>query len=566
MQDTLRNEPFASLEQLSEVTIGVWVSFVEIFNEEIYDLLESNIPCISGRKKLHIGITNGKLHIKNLTHVCVSNSLEAYLIYQWGLQNLNTLKTNVHGYSSRSHSIFTIKMAHSLVNEETCFISALNICNLAGVDGTKKPMDKNQLKEYNTINNSIMVLGMCMNKLEAFSKNPSTNQSIPYRDSKLTRYLYRSLTGLENSCMIINLNSSKDASDENQHILNFSALKKDVVSKEIMMGFMSNQTSHLQELEGELEQLQEVLTERKAMYQELKKSRSKNYELEKANLENSWEEVFEDSKKIFITKKKMKEQGFENSYQLQKQNFESLIRNIIEQKEKIKLDEEMKNLKEKVLENEEIINNLQMDVSRYEHKLKEVTDLGLEIKDKNEIIATYERILEEREMDSFLLNEEHCENIPITQNNSSPNSCQINFDSEDTVLLDEITNKDEDERINMLSRESICDIYEQKTLDLAKSARILKEREVDSFSLNEKSCEMQNNTFNLDNTTANSNQSNSNLKETEIQDSLTNNKENEYCSIIGTKSISLLNEESIPEMVSSSEYSETELSFLKTDK
>lgn len=103
MQQRLSSDPVAIVINQNPgatVSLGVWVSFAEIYNEHIYDLLKIYEPFHSkNREKLNLGNCNGHHYIKNLTMVSVSSGMEAYQVLQYGLRNLNFAATNINSHS-----------------------------------------------------------------------------------------------------------------------------------------------------------------------------------------------------------------------------------------------------------------------------------------------------------------------------------------------------------------------------------------------------------------------------------------------------------------------------------
>ncbi|XP_044755830.1 kinesin-like protein KIF20A isoform X2 [Coccinella septempunctata] len=227
MQSRLSEDPVAELEDYSHLDVSVWVSFTEIYNEHIYDLLQSRS---SKKEKLKLGCANGETYVKNLKLVHVTSGLEAYQILQYGLHHLNYAKTNINDHSSRSHSIFTIWLTQTGRNvTEECHISHFNFCDLAGAERSKKTLNVGErLKESNNINTSLLVLGRCIAAVRK-AQQSSDHHIVPFRESKLTQLFQKALSGLEDICMIVNINPCRELFDETQHVLNFSAIAKDIV-------------------------------------------------------------------------------------------------------------------------------------------------------------------------------------------------------------------------------------------------------------------------------------------------------------------------------------------------
>ncbi|KAJ8943927.1 hypothetical protein NQ314_009591 [Rhamnusium bicolor] len=140
-------------------TYNIWVSFAEIYNESIYDLLKAPPPRGKQRPKLRLGNSKGCCYIKDLTSVHVTSGIEAYQILQYGLHNLNYAVTSINSHSSRSHCIFTIKLVQFSEVEDGIYISTFNFCDLAGSERVKKTLNVgDRLKESNNINTSLLVL------------------------------------------------------------------------------------------------------------------------------------------------------------------------------------------------------------------------------------------------------------------------------------------------------------------------------------------------------------------------------------------------------------------------
>lgn len=227
MQLRLSGESVAVVEFDKNASFGVFVSFAEIYNEYIYDLLTQQSTV--HREKLNLGNNNGITYIKNLTMVPVSSGLQAFQILQYGLRNLNYAATRINDHSSRSHCVFTIKLVQASTLQEGYNVSYFNFCDLAGSERVKKTLNVgDRLKESNNINTSLLVLSRCITAVRD-SQKYKDKRLIPFRESKLTQLFKRALSGLEDISMIVNINPSRDMFDESHHVLNFSAIAKDII-------------------------------------------------------------------------------------------------------------------------------------------------------------------------------------------------------------------------------------------------------------------------------------------------------------------------------------------------
>jgi len=95
---------------VSNLKCCVWITFYEIYNEFIYDLLDLEI---AGERKSNILLLKDELqnyYIKGLRHVFVSSAEEAYKVLLFGQNNLHISSTDLNKRSSRSHCAFNITL------------------------------------------------------------------------------------------------------------------------------------------------------------------------------------------------------------------------------------------------------------------------------------------------------------------------------------------------------------------------------------------------------------------------------------------------------------------------
>ncbi|XP_041966558.1 kinesin-like protein KIF20A isoform X1 [Alosa sapidissima] len=223
-------------EELEEgMQISVWVSFYEIYNEFIYDLLDTP-PSMYHRKRATLRLSDdkhGNPYVKDLTWIQVQSADEAWKVLKAGRRNQSFASTHLNHNSSRSHSIFTIRLLH--IQPDSDFkqgtrISDLSMCDLAGSERCKDQKNGDRMKEANNINTSLHTLGRCMTALRYNQNNRSrAPQVVPFRDSKLTRVLQNFFTGLGRSIMVVNINPCASTYDETLQALKFSAIATQLV-------------------------------------------------------------------------------------------------------------------------------------------------------------------------------------------------------------------------------------------------------------------------------------------------------------------------------------------------
>ncbi|XP_039207325.1 kinesin-like protein KIF20A isoform X3 [Crotalus tigris] len=213
---------------------SLWVSFFEIYNEYIYDLLDL-LPVLKNQKRKVLRICEdqgGNFYIKDLKWVNVTNSEEACKILKVGNKNRSLACTKMNQQSSRSHSIFSIRLL-SLSDEDmprTLGISELSLCDLAGSERCHKAQTfGDRLKEAGNINNSLLILGKCIAALKQNQNSKLRPTYIPFRESKLTRLFQPFFCGKGKACMIVNVSQCASTYDETLHVMKFSAVAKQVI-------------------------------------------------------------------------------------------------------------------------------------------------------------------------------------------------------------------------------------------------------------------------------------------------------------------------------------------------
>lgn len=110
MQQLLQDESPLRPTNTSDANYSVWVSFAEIYNETIYDLLSNDCQKKRPALKLATDTTSKRAFIRDLKMVCVNSGSEAYQLLMLGQHNLKVAATALNARSSRSHCIFTIKL------------------------------------------------------------------------------------------------------------------------------------------------------------------------------------------------------------------------------------------------------------------------------------------------------------------------------------------------------------------------------------------------------------------------------------------------------------------------
>ncbi|THH27083.1 hypothetical protein EUX98_g7107 [Antrodiella citrinella] len=271
----------------------VWISYAEVYNEKAYDLLASvddpsarsspasgiprptstylqqPIPSQSNplqltRKALAVkpcpaadadssdSHSTGR-YVAGLRQLRVHSAAQAKELLRLGQLHRTVFGTLANSQSSRSHAFVTIKVlrVHRGERNDPSSIqtSRLTLVDLAGSERTKHTQTSgDRLREAGNINNSLMVLGQCMETMRsnqrvlARSLGGGVNAGsrldtrdvkkglavVPFRHSKLTEILMDYFVGEGRVAMIVNINPYDTGYDENSHVMRFAALAREV--------------------------------------------------------------------------------------------------------------------------------------------------------------------------------------------------------------------------------------------------------------------------------------------------------------------------------------------------
>ncbi|KAL3666668.1 hypothetical protein V7S43_008297 [Phytophthora oleae] len=205
-------------------------SFFEIYNEIIYDLLDS-----SGNGKKNKGGLEIKEHsvlgiyVKDLQERVVETREEIVELMTLGAQSRTVGYTQMNAESSRSHSIFTIKIHQKDADDETKSVFAkINLVDLAGSErAASTGAQGDRLREGANINKSLSALGNVINALVEASR-AGKKVFIPYRNSKLTRVLQESLGGNSLCSMLATLSPASINFAETLSTLKYASRAKSI--------------------------------------------------------------------------------------------------------------------------------------------------------------------------------------------------------------------------------------------------------------------------------------------------------------------------------------------------
>nr|XP_024001062.1 kinesin-like protein KIF23 isoform X2 [Salvelinus alpinus] len=236
---------------------SVFVSYIEIYNNYIYDLLEEapydpikpkwngggtpqrqpNQEFIAPQSKLLREDQNHNMYVAGCTEVEVKSTEEAFEVFWRGQKKRRIANTQLNRESSRSHSVFIIKLAQApldadgdniLQDKNQVSVSQLCLVDLAGSERTSRTRaEGNRLREAGNINQSLMTLRTCIEVLRE-NQMCGTNKMVPYRDSKVTHLFKNYFDGEGKVRMVVCVNPKADDYEETMLVMRFAEMTQEV--------------------------------------------------------------------------------------------------------------------------------------------------------------------------------------------------------------------------------------------------------------------------------------------------------------------------------------------------
>ncbi|EAR93752.2 kinesin motor catalytic domain protein (macronuclear) [Tetrahymena thermophila SB210] len=210
------------LNSSEDLEFQIRVSFLEIYNEKVQDLLDPDKNNLQIKENKARGI-----YVQDATEVYVTSAIEMNQVMKTGSSNRTIAATRMNERSSRSHSLFYLQVFKKNLQNDTTTISKLYFVDLAGSEKISKTnVSGQQLEEAKNINKSLTCLGMVINALTSNGK-----EHVPYRDSKLTRILQESLGGNARTTLVINISMCSYNDKETLSTLRFGFRAKSIKNK-----------------------------------------------------------------------------------------------------------------------------------------------------------------------------------------------------------------------------------------------------------------------------------------------------------------------------------------------
>ncbi|KAG1875275.1 P-loop containing nucleoside triphosphate hydrolase protein [Suillus tomentosus] len=253
--------------ETSAIDYSVKISFVELYNEELRDLLASEMSAPAGSTqpmgkggpadnqaglKIFDDASKKGVFIQGLEEIPVKDAADALALLTKGSHRRQIAATKFNDHSSRSHSVFAITIhtkETSSMGDDLLKVGKFNLVDLAGSENIGRSGAENKrAREAGMINQSLLTLGRVINALVERSTH------VPYRESKLTRLLQDSLGGRTKTYIIATISPARSNMEETLSTLDYAIRAKSIRNKpEINQRMTRN--SLLKEYVAEIERL-----------------------------------------------------------------------------------------------------------------------------------------------------------------------------------------------------------------------------------------------------------------------------------------------------------------------
>lgn len=224
----------------------VRIRFLEIYGEEIHDLLVTLGDSIGENKLSLREAENGGVQVTGASEVKVTDSDECMRLLERGTLCRTTGSTLMNAHSSRSHAIFTVSMVqHVPISDASSDgksmeegdyetrSSYFNFVDLAGSERQKRTQaEGKRLKEGIDINKGLLALGNVISALGDDRKRGKVH--VPYRDSKLTRMLQDSLGGNSRTLMLTCVSPADVNFEETLNALKYANRARNIQNKPVV--------------------------------------------------------------------------------------------------------------------------------------------------------------------------------------------------------------------------------------------------------------------------------------------------------------------------------------------
>ncbi|XP_026989078.2 kinesin-like protein KIF13A isoform X2 [Tachysurus fulvidraco] len=226
-----------SREQNDSHSFKVEVSYMEIYNEKVRDLLDPKGSRQSLKVREHKVLGP---YVDGLSQLAVTSFQDIECVMSEGNKSRTVAATNMNEESSRSHAVFSIIITQTLYDLQSGNsgekVSKVSLVDLAGSERVSKTGAAGErLKEGSNINRSLTTLGCVISALADQSAGKgSKTKFVPYRDSVLTWLLKDNLGGNSKTAMIATVSPAADNYEETLSTLRYADRAKRIVNHAVV--------------------------------------------------------------------------------------------------------------------------------------------------------------------------------------------------------------------------------------------------------------------------------------------------------------------------------------------
>ncbi|XP_076589236.1 kinesin-like protein KIF23 isoform X2 [Chaetodon auriga] len=240
--DMIKSEEAYKVDGVDEdSSYSVFVSYIEIYNNYIYDLLEETqedaIKPKPPQSRILREDQNHNMYVAGCMEIEVKSAEEAFQVFWRGQKKRKVANTCLNRESSRSHSVLIIKLAQApldadgdkiLQDKNQVTVSQLCLVDLAGSERTGRTgAEGTRIREAGNINQSLLNLRTCIEILRE-NQMCGTNRMVPYRDSKVTHLFKNYFDGEGKVRMVVCVNPKADDYEETLLVMRFAEMTQEV--------------------------------------------------------------------------------------------------------------------------------------------------------------------------------------------------------------------------------------------------------------------------------------------------------------------------------------------------
>lgn len=412
---------FCYFDGNANIEYSLRASFFQIYNENVYDLLNSTNTSL----KIRESAEDRSIYIENLAQYQLSTPQDLNLLIQTGNQNRVQAETKMNTQSSRSHSILTLYLDQKVYPARVAsprsesstpapiqqLKSKLMILDLAGSERSHST-DQLRMRETKHINQSLAVLGNVMQQIVQQQKiqgqgQPEAQVHIQFRDSKLTRVLQDSVGGNCKTCLITNVSPSNTCFNETLNSLKFADRAKGI-KQHAEVNLVENTDLEAEKYRLEIDRLNQLIQSQINMNQSKQLFGQVQSESEVRELDGQIDALRQQLQYL-------KSQKDSQMYREFTSLFDEIAKIDSERSEQANVNEKLQNLRQKSLKQRDLLLVLNQRLQVKENAIAKLTE---QIKQNYQQIGDIEQILRQH-------------------NVQEPEQCSDDSDSEPEDALDQ---------------------------------------------------------------------------------------------------------------------------------